>query len=398
MKPRRLATILCLLLTPLCVSAADPITKEKFQSQGKSRTYYIFVPPSVKPGTEVPLLVLLHGSGRNGLTLVEKWKDLANQEGFVVVGPDASDSSGWRMPEDAPEFIYELAEMLIKKYPIATNRIYLFGHSAGAVMALNLAMFESTYFAAVAVHAGSWRSEKEFSFLDAATRKTPIKIIVGDRDSFFPVKSVNNTAEALKSSGFPIEVLILKNHTHFYYDIASEINRDSWQFLKQHVLTSERRHVTRAFNSGSTDLNAVAKQLNILSTRANDLLERFYASETQLQTKDFVKEKTAVMEVARSQSQILKETAKVLRDAAAVADTTSQTKIAPRFQEYFSLLARSATLRADSAEHLLTRSELLLSTEDWNSVVNRRGELGRKAEQLNQEAEDLERRAKELIQ
>ena len=398
MKTQKLATILCLLLTPLCVSAAEQITKEKFESDGKTRSYYIFVPPSVKPGTAVPLLVLLHGSGRNGLTLVEKWKDLANEEGFIVVGPDASDASGWRMPDDAPEFIYELAEMLIKKYPIATNRIYLFGHSAGAVMALNLAMFESTYFAAVALHAGSWRSEKEFSFLDAATRKTPIKIIVGDRDSFFPVNSVNKTAEALKSSGFPIEVSIIKNHTHFYYDRAPEFNRDLWQFLKQHVLADERRHVTRAFNTGSTDLNAVAKQLNVLNTRANELLDRFYASENQLQEKDLVKEKAAVGEIANSQVQILKETAKALRDAAAVADATSQKKLAARFQQYFTLLARSATLRADAAEHFRTRSELLLSTEDWNSVVNKRSELGRKAEQLNQEAEDLERQAKQLIQ
>ena len=398
MKPRRLATILCLLLTPVCASAADQITKEKFESEGKSRTYYIFVPPSVKPGTAVPLVVLLHGSGRNGLTLVEKWKDLANQEGFIVVGPDASHPSGWRMPEDAPEFIYELAEMLIKKYPVAPSRIYLFGHSAGAVMALNLAMFESTYFAAVAVHAGAWRSEKELSFLDAAKRKIPIKLMVGDRDSFFPVDAVNKTADVLKAGGFPIEVSILKNHTHWYYDRAPEINRDLWQFLKQHVLTEERRHVSRAFNSGTTDLNAIARQLNDHRMRASDLLQRFYATETQLEKKDFLKEKAAVTEAAREQIQILTETAKALRDAAAVADATSKIKIASRFQQYFSLLGRAATLRADSAEHLRTRSELLLSSEDWNSIVIKRDELSKKADQLNQEADDLERQADQLIQ
>lgn len=380
------------------LSSAEQITKQKFESGGKSRTYYIFVPPSVKPERTVPLLILLHGSGRNGLSLVEKWKDLADQEGFIVVGPDAFDASGWRMPEDGPEFIYELAEMLIKKYSIDTNRIYLFGHSAGAVMALNLAMFESTYFAAVAVHAGSWRSDREFTFLSAATRKIPIKIIVGDRDSFFSVDSVNKTAEALKSEGFAIDVSILKNHTHWYYDIAGEINRDSWQFLKQHELTNERRHVPRTFKSGSTDLNAVAKQFNALRSRAIDLLDRFYVTDNQLQTMDFVKERAAVIEIARRQIQILTDSAKAFRDAGAVADATSRIKVATHFQQYFSLLAQAATKHADSTELLRTRSEVLLLDEELNSVVTKRNELSKKADQLNREAEDLERRASQLVQ
>lgn len=395
MKPRTFAIIVCLLFIRFCVCAAEQITRQKFESGGKSRTYYILVPPSVKPDTKVPLVILLHGSGRNGLSLVEKWKDLAHQEGFIVVGPDASDTSGWRMPEDAPEFIYELAEMLIKRYPIATNRIYLFGHSAGAVMSLNLAMLESKYFAAVAVHAGSWRSENEFTLLDTATRKIPIKITVGDRDSFFSVDSVKKTAEALKSSGFAIEVLILKNHTHWYYDVASEINRDSWEFLKQHALTDERRHVPRTFK---TDLNAVASQFNVLRSRAIDLLDRFYASESQLQTSDFVKEKAAVIEIARKQIQFLTDSAKAFREAGAVADATSRMKIATHFQEYFSLLAQAAAMHADSAELLRTRSELLLSDDEVNSVLIKRNELGRKADQLNREAEGLERRAAQLVQ
>lgn len=57
----------------------------------RHRTMHYFksldiVPASVKPGTPVPLLITLHGSSRNGLSLVEKWKELADKEGFIVVG------------------------------------------------------------------------------------------------------------------------------------------------------------------------------------------------------------------------------------------------------------------------------------------------------------------------
>src|SRR5882672_1627256 len=177
--------------------AADKITKETLESQGKKRTYYLMIPDSAKSSASVPLIVLLHGSGRNGLSLMDKWKELAGREGIIIAGPDSIDSQGWQIPGDGPAFIHDLVEALRAKYPINPRRIYLFGHSAGAVFALNLSMMESEYFAATAVHAGSWRTEKELSTRDYAKRKTPLAIIVGDRDAFFPLPSVKATEAAL---------------------------------------------------------------------------------------------------------------------------------------------------------------------------------------------------------
>lgn len=393
-----LIVVLMLLGTAFAVKGADEISKEKLESEGKQRSYYIFVPSSVKPDTPVPLLIVLHGSGRNGLSLVEKWKDLATEKGFIVAGPDASDRSGWRMPEDGPEFIYDLAELLINKYPIAKDRLYLFGHSAGAVFALNLAMFDSEYFAAVAFHAGSWRSERELKFPEVATRKTPIKIIVGDRDAFFPVDSVKQTEAVLKESGFNVALTIMKNHNHWYYDKAPEINRDAWEFLQQNLLTSERRHVRRVFNSSAKNVTERTKQINALRIRADQLIERFYALEDQLRDKDFVKDKTSVTDTAQRQVQTMTEAAKALRDAAAEAEQASQMKTSDNYKEYFSLLAQSAAMRAEAAELLRTRSELLLSNEDANSIMFKRGEAVKKAHSLNQAAQDMEKRANRLVQ
>jgi predicted esterase len=49
--------------------------------------------------------VLLHGSGRNGLSLVEKWKDLASKEGIILAGPDAANPNVWSPSEDGPDFL-----------------------------------------------------------------------------------------------------------------------------------------------------------------------------------------------------------------------------------------------------------------------------------------------------
>jgi poly(3-hydroxybutyrate) depolymerase len=139
MKSTILASLLFALpLSFSLASAADKITQEKLDSQGKKRTYYLMAPDAAKASASAPLIVLLHGSGRNGLSLMEKWKELASREGIIIAGPDARDTAGWQIPGDGPEFIHDMVKALRAKYPINPRRIYLFGHSAGAVFALNL--------------------------------------------------------------------------------------------------------------------------------------------------------------------------------------------------------------------------------------------------------------------
>ncbi len=73
----------------------------------------------------------------------------------------------------------------------------------GGYLAFDGAMFESQYFAAVAVHAN--RIADEYTgILARAQRKTPIAIYIGDHDQFFTVASVLKTRDLLLKSGFPV--------------------------------------------------------------------------------------------------------------------------------------------------------------------------------------------------
>ena len=155
MKPRLFLIPILLLLVSASASASDDITKELITSNGKTRAYYLYVPSTIKPGSPAPLIVMLHGSGRVGMSLVEKWKDLAKKEGFIIAGPDSLDTRVWGMPQDGPDFLRDLVEELKAKYPINPRRVYLFGHSGGAIFALMMSLMESEYFAACAVHAGA---------------------------------------------------------------------------------------------------------------------------------------------------------------------------------------------------------------------------------------------------
>ncbi len=244
---KRLLPVFCAILFLVPAIAAEPkIRKEKIESEGKSRTYYLLVPEIASTEHPAPLLVVLHGSNRNGLSLVEKWKDLAVKEGIFLVGPDAINSEGWNMPRDGPEFLHDLISDLNAKYPIDRRRMYLFGHSAGATFALYMSLHESEYFAATAIHAGALPREA-YAAIDLAKRKIPIYIVVGTVDPFFPLAEVRATRDVLNKQGFDVQLTEIKGHDHWYYDLASKINGDAWNFLKQQKLSEDPRYTQYAF-------------------------------------------------------------------------------------------------------------------------------------------------------
>ncbi|MET0622652.1 MAG: dienelactone hydrolase family protein [Pyrinomonadaceae bacterium] len=427
--PRSLPLLLLVLaLAPATASAAGKVSKETLESGGRKRAFYLYAPPSLKPAAA--LVVMLHGSGRNGLPLVEKWKELAEREGFVIAGPDAVESRGWREPEDGPDFIRDLVESLRRRFDINPRRVYLFGHSAGAVFALNLSMLESEYFAAAAVHAGSWRSEGEFSVIDLATRKVPLAIIVGDRDAFFPVNSVRATEAALKGRGFDIEVTVVKGHDHWYYDRAAEFNRDAWAFLKRHELGEDPKYKVYASAGGGgggggdngggasvggvvsgasggdagvvvvdtsvDDFNAVAKEINALRLKADESVRRFYAKEEELRSKERAKEASAIPSIAREQLQLLEASAADYRASAQKAEAAGGRKLPGNYAQYFSIVARADARRAEALEALRERAQLLLGDEPPDARVMKMNAAVARAEKLRREADELEREAERV--
>ena len=86
---RVIGVVVAALLAAPVVGAAEKTVKQTFTSGGTKRTYYLFVPEKAAATAPAPLLVLLHGSGRNGSSLVEQWEGLAKKEGLILAGPDS---------------------------------------------------------------------------------------------------------------------------------------------------------------------------------------------------------------------------------------------------------------------------------------------------------------------
>jgi poly(3-hydroxybutyrate) depolymerase len=203
--------------------------KSTFEFAANSRTYSSFIPAVEGP---LPVVVLLHGSGRNGQVMVDAWKDLASKEHFIVAAPDSYDPKGWAFKTDSPAFFHAVVEQVKARHAVDETRIYLFGHSAGAIHALVLAVVDSRFYAAAAVHAGALPPGYEKAIFAQADRRTPIAIWVGDKDPLFSVDAVTATKRELEANGFAVKMSVVPDHDHNYYAISSEIDRGAWDFLK----------------------------------------------------------------------------------------------------------------------------------------------------------------------
>lgn len=230
-----------LLLAEAAPGDTGKIAKEKIAWKGKDRVYYLFVPTGASPEKKLPVIVTLHGSTRNGESLVSRWKDMAEKEKIVLIGPDSADSVHWASPAAGPLFLHDVVEQVTAKTPIDQRRVYLFGHSAGAVFALQMAALESEYFAAAVVNAGSLQPGY-FSLFDYATRKIPYLMVIGTRDQFFPLPEVVATRDALKSRGFPVEYMEIPGHNHNYSAKSREINERAWDFLQRNPLPADPKY------------------------------------------------------------------------------------------------------------------------------------------------------------
>lgn len=147
---------------------------------GNIRRWYTYVPSSYKPGTEVPLVVAIHGysSAIWAFTGDSRWQDVAEENGFIVVFPQAYVNDfpsrgevfapvwhtySYALTETATddvEFIRQLIALTEERYSIDDSRIYATGHSNGATMTWALGLDAAELFAAIAPvghNSGSYR-------------------------------------------------------------------------------------------------------------------------------------------------------------------------------------------------------------------------------------------------
>jgi poly(3-hydroxybutyrate) depolymerase len=201
------------------------------------RSFVVHNPAATAGDAKRPLIITLHGDGGNAGALVDAWRKTADREGIVVMGPISASGRGWDVVADSPEFFQAIVETAVKDYGVDDRRVYLFGHSAGGHFALMMAVLEPRYFAGAVAHAGVLFPELE-PYLQAAERKIPILLFGGRNDKVVPLAHVRATQAFLNGRGWNV-TLQETNNDHAYAAVSGEVNRISWEMLKDVRLEAE---------------------------------------------------------------------------------------------------------------------------------------------------------------
>lgn len=221
-----------------CLSApllAQKIEKHTTAFGGRQRTYLVY--PVAPGGEPAPLLLLLHGSGRDSASIVAPWQSLAKKERIVLVAPDSFNQAGWSLGTDGPDFMHQILDEVAAARAVDPRRMYVFGHSAGGHHAMDLALLESEYFAAAAVHAGVLIEPG--AIIPRADRKIPVAMWNGTEDRSVPIEAARSTLNTLKNAGFPVLLTEIPRHTHDYYESAGKVNAEAWEMLKTAKLSAD---------------------------------------------------------------------------------------------------------------------------------------------------------------
>lgn len=159
-----------------------------------ARSYRLHVPAGLT-GTQVPLLIDLHGGGGNAETYEQLtgWSTYADaKKNFIVAYPNSQMYGWWNYGPGSADvtFVKQVVDHIAATYCVDPRRVFVDGHSNGGVMADRLACDAAHKFAAFAPYAGaSAQQSLQPSGIGGCTpsRPVPIAMFHGDADTQAPI-------------------------------------------------------------------------------------------------------------------------------------------------------------------------------------------------------------------
>lgn len=157
-----------ILLALVLLAAAPALAGSFTQESASGRTYWLYVPDGYSPGTDAPLVMMLHGCTQSGdgFATSTGMNALADQEGFLVAYPQqpssANSSQCWNWFETShqsrgfgePASLAGVVADIEGSYSIDSDRVFVAGFSAGGAMAVILGATYPDVFTAIGVHSG----------------------------------------------------------------------------------------------------------------------------------------------------------------------------------------------------------------------------------------------------
>ena len=190
--------------------------------------YRMYVPTKYDGSKPYPLIVALHG-----VTRTEDWffdsnnrafAPLAEQHGYIVaspfgyrtdggygwgVGEPPSDPATRQLQERSEADVMQVLEIVKRQYKIDESRIYLVGHSMGAIGTWKIAAKYPDIWAAIAPIAGNGQP----ATLERL-RQVPAIVVHGDADNTVPVQGSRTMVAKAKELGIEVHYIEVPGGSH----------------------------------------------------------------------------------------------------------------------------------------------------------------------------------------
>ena len=225
------------------VRTPDPRVQQRtyhFGDADKDMPYALYVSSKVTRGKAAPLIVALHGMGGDHNSLLRgNAIDLAEEGGYILVGPMGYNPQGWfgspiitprrggpggdEASNDPPNLrelsekdVMNVLDIVRKEFSVDPQRTYLMGHSMGGAGTLFLGPKYASNWAAIAAMAPA-----AFTMLPTATDLlTPIKstmpvlLLQGDADNVVPPDYARRWAAAMKDLNMNYKYVEMPGEDH----------------------------------------------------------------------------------------------------------------------------------------------------------------------------------------
>lgn len=195
---------------------------------GEIMPYRMYVPKRYTPGTKLPLIVALHGLGATEDSFFESYGGqlpaLAEARGYLVVAPlgyRVDGAYGVQLPGADPgpagvrsralseQDVREVLARVMAQYSVDSSRVFLMGHSMGAIGTWAMAAKTPAQWAGLGVFAG-------FGSVAAAPvlRGIPQFVVHGDADPTVTVLGSRSMVKALQDAGGTVTYVEVRGGDH----------------------------------------------------------------------------------------------------------------------------------------------------------------------------------------
>ena len=195
---------------------------------GEIMPYHLYIPSKYKTGTSAPVIIALHGLGGTEDAFFDvygkKLPMLAEENGYIIaaplgyrvdggygfgLGPVPIDLTVRRSTELSEMDVMAVLAQVRKLYNVDANRIYLLGHSMGAIGAWKLAPKYPDIWAAVAAFSG-----QGVVATAEQMKRIPNFVVHGDADATVNVRGSRTMVEAMKALNMDVTYVEVPGGSH----------------------------------------------------------------------------------------------------------------------------------------------------------------------------------------